>query len=111
MKPFSGNAPLAWVAALGALMAVLWPYFSASPLPLPGLRNLSAPLIGWPLAAVSFAMAAWLSLPAWQSRDRLLICAGFSLCLCFVVALYASMVAACIFAFIGKNIIYEQRRT
>lgn len=109
MKPLNGNAPLAWVAFAGCFFAVLWPHFFTSEMPLPGLRNMSAPLIGWPLTVVTFAMALWLSIPALLSRDRLLIFAGFSLCMSLVVAFYASMVAAGIFIFIARNIIREQR--
>jgi hypothetical protein len=55
-------------------------------------------------------MAVFLSIPPLLSRERLLICAGFSLCLFLVVAFYASMAAAVIFAFVGANIIRENRR-
>lgn len=105
MKPWTGNAPLAWVAALAFTIAVSWGQVSASPRPLLGLRNLTAPQVGWPLAIVTFLLALFLSCPGLLSRDRLLICAGFSLCLFVVVAFYASPVAAGIFLFIGANII------
>jgi hypothetical protein len=107
MKPFNGNAPLAWIAALGFLLAVSWPYFFESELPLAGLRNLTAPGIGWPLSVVSFVMALFLSFPRFLSRDRLLVCAGFSLCLYLVVSFYVSPVVPLMFLFIGVNIIRE----
>jgi len=107
MKPWKGNAPLAWIAGLGFLIAVCWPHFSESELPLAGLRNLAAPHIGWPLTVVTLIMALFLSLPSVLSRDRLLICAGFSLCLFLVVTFYVSPVAALILGFIGANIIRE----
>jgi hypothetical protein len=66
---------------------------SQSDFPLPGLQSLTTPSIGWPLALVSLAMALFLSFPPLLTRDRLLVCAGFSLCLFLVVALYASMVS------------------
>ncbi len=72
-----------------------------------GLRNLTAPHIGWPLTLITLIMALFLSFPNILSRDRLLICAGFSLCLYLVVTFYVSMVAPLMFLFIGVNIIRE----
>ena len=110
MRPFTGNAVLAWVAVVGFFIAASWPSISESVLPFLGLRNLSTPQIGWPLATATLVMAVFLSIPALLSRDRLLICAGFSLCLFFVVAIYVSPAGGIIFAFIGGNIIREIRR-
>lgn len=110
MKPSKGNAPLAWLTAFAFFIAVAWPHFSESKLPLIGLRNLSTPLIGWPLTIVTLIMALFLSFPTLLSRDRLLICAGFSLCLFVVVAFYASMVASVVFVVIGGNLIRENRQ-
>ena len=110
MKPWKGNAPLAWIAALAFFMAVSWPRFSDSELPFVGLRSLAVPSVGWPLALVTLLMASFLSFPSLLSRDRLLICAGFSLCLFLVVTFYVSPVVAVIFAFIGGNIIRETFR-
>jgi hypothetical protein len=107
MKPWKGNAPLAWVAAFAFFIAMSWPHLSESPLPFLGLRNLSTPHVGWPLALVALFMALFLSFPSLLSRDRSLICAGFSLCLFLVVTFYVSPVAAIIFLFIGVNIIRE----
>jgi hypothetical protein len=107
MRPLNGNAPLAWIAALGFFVAVSWPHFSEIELPLMGLRNLTAPHTGWPLTLITLMMALFLSFPSILSRDRLLICAGFSLCLYLVVTFYVSMVAPLIFLFIGLNIIRE----
>ena len=109
MKPLKGSAPLAWIAAIAFLFAAWWPHFSKSALPLVGLRNLSTPLIGWPLTVVALAMAVFLSFPALLTKDRLLICAGFSFCLFMVVAFYASPVAAVIFVLIGANLVRESR--
>ena len=110
MKPLNGNAPLAWIAALGFLFAVSWPHFSATELPLMGLRNLAVPIIGWPLSAVTLGMALFLSFPGILSRERLLICAGFSLCLYLVVTFYVSPVAPLLLLFIGVNIIRDSRQ-
>ena len=107
MKPLNGSAPLAWIATLGFFIAVSWPHFSETELPLMGLRNLTAPHVGWPLTVVTLIMALFLSIPSLLSRDRLLICAGFSLCLYLVVTFYVSMVAPLIFLFIGVNIVRE----
>jgi hypothetical protein len=108
MKPWRGNAALAWLAALAFFLAAVWPHIAESKLPLVGLQNLTAPLIGWPLTLVTSAMAAFLSFPTLLSRDKLLVCAGFSLCLFLVVAFYASMVAAVIFFIIAVNLIREK---
>lgn len=109
LKPWKGSASLAWLATIAFLFAAWWPYHSGSALPLVGLQNLTNPLIGWPLASITFAMALFLSLPTFLSKERLLICAGFSLCLFVVTAFYASPVAAVIFLFIGANLVRESR--
>ena len=110
MKPLNGTAPLAWIAGIAFLLTVSWPYFSSSPWPLVGLRNLSTPRIGWPLAVVTLGMAVFLSIPGLLSKERLLICAGFSFCLFLVTAFYASPVAAVMFVFIGAHLVRETRR-
>jgi len=110
MRPFAGSAPLAWLAAVGALIAVSWPHFFGAEVPLPGLRSLSAPSVGWPLAVASLAMATFLSLPQLLSKDRLLVCAGVALCLFAVLVVYVSPVFALVFAFIAGNIIREAKR-
>jgi len=109
MKPWTGSALLAWVAFAGFLFAAWWPHFSQSALPLVGLQNLTNPMIGWPLAVITLALALFLSLPSLLSKERLLICAGFSFCLFVVTAFYASPVAAAIFLFIGVNLVRESR--
>lgn len=109
LKGSRGHALLAWVGVAGFLTAAVWPSVSSSALPLLGLRNLTAPFVGWPLTVVTAAMAIFLSIPAWLSRERLLMCAGFSFCLFLVVAFYASPVAAIIFFFIGVNIVRDVR--
>ncbi len=107
MKPSKGNAPLAWITALAFFLAAYWPHLSQSALPLIGLRNLTAPHVGYPLALVTLFMALFLSFPSLLSRERLLICAGFSLCLFLAVTFYVSPVAAVTFLFIGVNIVRE----
>lgn len=107
MRPLNGNAPLAWISALAFLFAVSWPHFSETELPLMGLRNLTAPRIGWPLTLITLIIALFLSFPSILSRDRLLICAGVLLCLYLVVTFYVSMVAPLTFLFLGTNIIRE----
>ena len=110
MEPWKASAPLAWLATIAFLFAAGWPHYSGSALPLVGLRNLTNPLIGWPLAIVTFALALCLSLPASLSKERMLICAGVSFCLFVVTAFYASPVAAIIFLFIGANLVRGSRR-
>jgi hypothetical protein len=107
VKASTGNIALAWVAAIPYLFVVCWPYLSQAPVPFIGLRQLTAPLVGWPLALIALLMAIFLSLPRFLTRDRLLICAGFSLCLFLAITFYVSPVAAIPFLFIGANIIRE----
>ena len=109
LKPWKGTAPLAWVAAVAFLFAAWWPHYSDSALPLVGLRNLTHPLIGWPLTVVTLAMALFLSVPGFLTRERLLIGAGFSFCLFVVTAFYASPVAAAVFIFVAANLVREAR--
>jgi hypothetical protein len=109
VKPWKGTAPLAWVAAVAFSFAALWPHYSTSALPLVGLRNLVDPLIGRPLAVVTFAMALLLSFRSFLTKERLLISAGFSFCLFVVTAFYASPVAAVVFLLIGANLVRETR--
>lgn len=111
MRPWAGSAPLAWLAVVGAAMALLWPEFVGKEVPLPGLRLLSARTVGWPLAVIALAMAIFLSVPRFLSRDRLLICAGVALCLFGVLVVYVSPVFALVFGFIAANIIREAKRT
>ena len=75
-----------------------------------GLRNLTVPIIGWPLSAVTLSMALFLSFPSILSRERLLILAGFSLCLYLVITVYVSPAAPLLLLFIGVNIIRESRQ-
>jgi hypothetical protein len=109
MKPWMGSAPLAWLAAVGSIAAVLWPHFFDAEIPLVGLRSLAVPSVGWPLGVGSFAMAVFLSFPTVATRDRLLVCAGVALCLFGVLVIYVSPVYAGVFAFIAGNIIRETK--
>lgn len=110
MKPLTGSAPLAWLAAIGAVVAVSWPHLFGAEVPMPGLRGLSAPSVGGPLAVASLVLAIFLSIPRILSRDRLLVCAGVSLCLFAVLVVYVSPGFALVFAFIAGNILRETRR-
>ena len=107
MRPLAGSAPLAWLAALAFFCVVLWPHLFQRDVPLFGLRALASPQIGWPLALVSAAMALFLSVPAFLTRERRLVCAGFSLCLFLVLVFYVSPAAGVVFGFIGANLIRE----
>jgi hypothetical protein len=109
LKPWKGNALLAWVAAVAFLFAAGWPSYSDSELPLIGLQSLANPLVGWPLTLVTSVMALLLSFPSFHTRERLLISAGFSFCLFMVTAFYASPVAAVVFVLIGANLIRENK--
>jgi hypothetical protein len=109
MKSWNGNALLAWFAALAYAAAALWPHLFGSPFWLVGLRALGDAHVGVPLALTAAAMGAFLSVPAWATRDRVLVCAGASLCLFAVVAYAVGASAALPFAFIGGNILREAR--
>ncbi len=104
-----GNALLAWLAAFAYGIAALWPHVFAAPLPLLGLRGLSDLHLGIPLTVVGVALALFLSVPAWTSRDRLLVCAGAALALFVFVSFAVAASAALPFAFIGGNILRESR--
>ena len=103
------NALLAWLATLAYGTAALWPWLSDLPQPLRGLRALADPHLGLPLTLVRAARALFLAVPRWQSRDRLLVCAGASLAFCGFVALVVAVSAAVPFAFIGANILRDVR--
>ena len=103
------NALLAWLATLAYGTAALWPLLSDLPQPLLGLRMLADPHLGIPLTLVSAALALFLSIPRWQSRDRLLVCAGASLAFCAFVAFAVAVSAAVPFAFIGANSLRDGR--
>src|SRR5688572_30266467 len=105
MRPLAGSAPLAWLAAMGSILAAAWPHLFGAEVPLPGLQSLSSPGVGWPLAVASLAMAVFLSFPRLLSRDRLLVCAGIALCLSAVIVVYVSPIFAVVFAFIAGNIL------
>jgi hypothetical protein len=106
-----GNALLAWLAGMAYAAATAWPHVFGNAIPLLGLRGLAAPVLGLALTLAAIALALFLSVPAWTTRDRLLVCAGASLAL-FVFVCYAVGVSAALpFAFIGGNILRETRRT
>jgi len=109
MSSWKGNAVLAWLAVAVYGAAALWPHVFDGPIPLLGLRGLGDAHIGLPLALVTLALAVFLSVSAWSTRDRLLVCAGASLCLFAVVAYGVAASAALPFAFIGGNILRESR--
>ena len=104
-----GDALLAWLAVLAYAAAALWPQVTGHAIPLLGLRRLGDVHVGLPLVSAAFALALFLSVPAWATRDRLLICAGASLCLFVVVAYAVGASAAIPFAFIGGNLLRETR--
>ncbi|MBK6006116.1 hypothetical protein JJB11_08405 [Ramlibacter ginsenosidimutans] len=103
------SAMLAWLATLAYGVAALWPHLSDLPQPLRGLRMLADPHLGIPLTLVSAVLALFLSVPGWQSRDRLLVCAGASLAFCAFVAFAVAASAAVPFAFIGAIILRDVR--
>ena len=104
-----GNALLAWLAVAAYAAASAWPHLAGGPIPLVGLRALGDARLGVPLLAGTLALAVFLSVPAWNSRDRRLVCAGASLCLFAVVTYAVGASAALPFAFIGANILRESR--
>lgn len=103
------DALLAWLATLAYAAAALWPQVTGRAIPLLGLRSLGDPHVGLPLVLATFALALFLSVPGWASRDRLLLCAGAALCLFVVVAVAVGVSAAIPFAFIGGNLLRETR--
>jgi hypothetical protein len=103
------NALLAWLATLSYGTAAMWPHVSDLPQPLLGLRGLADLHLGIPLTLVSAALALFLSVPAWRSRDRLMVCAGASLAFCAFVGFAVAASAAVPFAFIGVNILRQSR--
>jgi hypothetical protein len=109
LSSWRGNALLAWLAVSAYLAAALWPHWVGGPIPLLGLRALGDVHVGAPLVLVTLVLAIFLSVPAWTSRDRLLVCAGISLCLFAVVAYAVGASAALPFAFIGGNLLRESR--
>lgn len=104
-----GNAWLAWLAAGAYAAAAAWPHWFGGPIALQGLRALGDLHVGVPLTTVALGLAVFLSVPAWTTRDRLLVCAGASLCLFAVVVYAVGASAALPFAFIGGNILRESR--
>lgn len=104
-----GNALLAWLAAAAYSAAAVWPHWFGAPIALQGLRGLGDLHMGVPLTAVALGLAVFLSVPAWTTRDRLLVCAGVALCLFAVVTYAVGASAALPFAFIGGNILRESR--
>jgi hypothetical protein len=109
LSSWKGNALLAWLAVAAYAMAALWPHLVGSAIPLLGLRGLADPRAGVPLVLATLALAVFLSTPAWGTRDRLLVCAGASLCLFVVVTYVLGVSAALPFAFIGGNLLRETR--
>lgn len=109
LSSWKGNALLAWLATLAYGIAALWPHLADAALPFVGLRALGEPRTGLPLVLAALALAVFLSVPAWTARDRLLVCAGVSLCLFAVVTYAVGASAALPFGFIGANILRETR--
>ncbi|HVI38209.1 MAG TPA: hypothetical protein VM684_18370, partial [Gaiellales bacterium] len=109
LSSWRGNALLAWLAVSAYLAAALWPYWVGGAIPLLGLRSLGDLHVGMPLVAVTLVLAAFLSVPAWTTRDRMLVCAGVSLCLFAVVTYAVGASAALPFACIGANLLRETR--
>lgn len=107
---WSGNAALAWLAVLVFAAAASWPHVLGGELPLQGLRALADRHVGAPLVLAALGLAVFLSVRAWGTRDRLLVCAGACLCLFAVVTYAVGASAALPFALIGGNILRQVRR-
>ena len=110
LTSWKGNALLAWLATGAYAAATLWPHWFDGALPFAGLRGLGDARLGVPLVLAAFALALFLTMPAWTSRDRLLVCAGASLCLFAVVTYAVGASAALPFLFVGANILREVRQ-
>ena len=106
---WKGNALLAWLATAAYAAAALWPHLLPGDIPLLGLRALSEPQVGAPMTLAALATALFLSVRTWTTRDRLLVCAGASLCLFAVVTYAVGASAALPWLFIGGNILRESR--
>lgn len=111
LSSWKGNALLAWLAVAAYGAAAAWPWIAGHPIPLLGLRALGNLHVGVPLVLVTLALAVFLSVPGWTTRDRMLVCAGASLCLFAVVTYAVGASAAMPFAFIGANILRESRHS
>ena len=111
LSSWKGNALLAWLAVLAYGAAAAWPWIAGHAIPLLGLRSLGDLHVGVPLLLVTLALAVFLSVPGWTTRDRMLVCAGASLCLFAVVTYAVGASAAMPFAFIGGNILRESRHS
>lgn len=109
LSSWRGNALLAWLAVAAYAAAVAWPHLAGSAIPLLGLRALGDVHVGAPLLLATLALAVFLTVRTWTTRDRMLVCAGASLCLFVVVAYGVGASAALPFAFIGGNILRESR--
>ena len=109
LKTWNGNALLAWLAVAAFACAALWPHLFAGEIPLLGLRGLSDARVGLPLVLCTLALALFLSVPAWTTRDRLLVCAGVALCLFGVVTYAVGASVALPFALVGGNLLRESR--
>ncbi|QRK05702.1 hypothetical protein JQX13_36980 [Archangium violaceum] len=104
------NALLAWVAAAAFVAAAAWPSVAGSEFPLVGLRPLSDPRAGWPLAGATVALAAFLSAPRWHSRRTLLACAAVTLALFLATVFFVAPAAALVFGFLTGNLVRENWR-
>jgi len=99
----------AWLAALAYGTAAAWPHLVGHAIPLAGLRALGDLHVGVPLLLATLALAVFLSVPAWTTRERMPVCAGAALCLFAVVTYGVGASAALPLVFIGANILRESR--
>lgn len=94
---------LSWLWALSFVGAVLWVNISTTPLPFPGLRNLSESEFGVPMSLFLLAAATWLSLPRLVSRDSLLFFRGVSTAFAVIGFLFTSVPFGLACAFLAHS--------
>jgi hypothetical protein len=69
LKTWSGNAVLAWLAAAVFGIAAVWPHVAGREVAPVGLRALADVHVGAPLVLVTLALAVFLSVRSWSTRE------------------------------------------
>jgi peptidoglycan/LPS O-acetylase OafA/YrhL len=100
---------LTWAAALSFALAAAWPLLTSRSLPLLGLRALTDPRLGWPLVAGTAALAAFLSVPRWNTRSGVKAGAAIAACLFLVTAIFIAPAASIFFALLTGNLVRDLR--
>jgi hypothetical protein len=109
MKSLPESAASAWFAAAGSIAGFFWPKCFGTEIPMPGLHGLSAPNVGGPLLFAALAIAILLSVPAFRSKERLLISAGVAMSLFVMIAFYVTPVYAGAYLLVTRGCIKDAR--